>query len=202
MTTSNIETTLKVNYPMGFCDFSCSRKKKFVDRDNLLNTKVVGLEDALDTIDCHLSVWYLNTIACFTPYFIEHHDCNDLHLGHHYRGCRCHPPFHRHLQVVQSLDGLLFPCLCMSIYKNIYIKFKHWNQFSFLGVNASRMRGLKVTVDNWNREVGRSQGVSLALGVDQRIVGTWAFTRAMDTQWICSCFGRQLNLHICRDIIN
>ena len=56
MTTSNIETTFKVNYPRGFCDFSCSSTKKFIDRDNLLNTKVVGLEDALDTIDCILSV--------------------------------------------------------------------------------------------------------------------------------------------------
>ena len=56
MTTSNIETSFKVNYPSGFFDFSCSRKKKFIDRKNLLNTKVVGLEDAFNCIDCILSV--------------------------------------------------------------------------------------------------------------------------------------------------
>merc|ERR1712226_522948 len=32
------------------------------------------------------------------------------------------------------------------------------------------MRGLKVTIDNWNRDVGQGQGVILALGVNQRIV--------------------------------
>ena len=54
-----------------------------------------------------------------------------------------------------------------------------------------------MTVDNWNRDVGKGQGVILALGVNQKVVKAWAFAIALDWQWICSCFGRQINLHIC-----
>ena len=73
------------------------------------------------------------------------------------------------------------------------------NQFSWFGVHTSRLRGLKITVDNWNRDVGKGQGVILALGVNKKIVGAGVFTISLDWQWLCSCFGRQINLHICRD---
>ena len=64
---------------------------------------------------------------------------------------------------------------------------------------ASRMRGLKKTVDNWNRDVGKAQGVILAFGINQKILSAWRFGRNLDWQWICSCFGHQTYLHICRD---
>ena len=89
-----------------------------------------------------------------------------------------------------------FPALVYLLH-NIY-NINTQYQFSWIGLNVSRQRGLKISVENWNRDVGKGQGVQLALGVNQRIVGTWAFTRALDWQLLCSCFGHQTNLHVCR----
>ena len=58
-----------------------------------------------------------------------------------------------------------------------------------------------LTEPQFNRcvAVWGGQGVILALGVNKKIVGAGVFTISLDWQWLCSCFGRQINLHICRD---
>ena len=138
MTTSNIETSFKVNYPGGFFDFSCSSKKIFIDRNNLLNTRVVGLEDPFDYIDCILSVWYLNILSSFVwlRYLIEDYDWIYLLLGPDNPGIRCHHTFNRHLRVIQSVDGLRFSCYGKITYIIIFILILKIKSVSTVWING------------------------------------------------------------------
>ena len=57
-----IETSLKVANQMGLCDWPCcSKRKPWVNRDNLALVKVSGLEleDILDQIDQIFSVEFI-----------------------------------------------------------------------------------------------------------------------------------------------
>ena len=71
----------------------------------------------------------------------------------------------------------------------------------FTGFNASKIRGLRLALENWNRNVGQTQGVSLAYGINQKPVRTWMFNNALDWQ-LCSCCCAQTNILLSRVNIN
>ena len=55
-----IETSLKVENKLGLCDWPCcSKRKSWVNRDNLNLVRVSGLEDILDKIDQICSVEFI-----------------------------------------------------------------------------------------------------------------------------------------------
>ena len=55
-----IETSLKVENKLGLCDWPCcSKRKAWVNRDNLSPGRVSGLEDILDQIDQICSVEFI-----------------------------------------------------------------------------------------------------------------------------------------------
>ena len=55
-----IETSLKVANQMGLCDWPCcSKRKPWVNRDNLALVRLPGLEEILDTVDQICSVEFI-----------------------------------------------------------------------------------------------------------------------------------------------
>ena len=70
-------------------------------------------------------------------------------------------------------------------------------QFLFTGFNASRIRGLGVALENWNRKEGQTQGVSLAYGINKKPVRAWMFNNSLDWQ-LCSCCCAQTNILLSR----
>ena len=131
-------------------------------------------------------------------YLIEIFAWNDRNLDPDSWRSGNNSPFNYRVQVIQSLDGLVFSILCKMIIHNCVLKsFIICVQFMFMGMNVKRIRVLGLTLEHWNRDVGRSQGVSLAFGVNQSQVNTWRFTIALDWQ-LCSCCCAQSNLLLCR----
>jgi len=164
-----IESSLRVENRLGLCDWPCcSKRKPWVNRDNLALVRLTGLEEILDTVDQICSetsltplVWLLVIIigvAATIPMVVYDYNMNFLWM-----------PW-------------VFPNICF---------------LQPLTQTYVYLRGKRLckAMEAWNRDVGQSQGVCLKVGINDKITAFWRFSHAL---YNCNCCGRTANIHICR----
>ena len=109
-----IESSLRVENRLGLCDWPCcSKRKPWVNRDNLALVRLTGLEEILDTVDQICSVEFIVTrqllISTDFSKLGNFSDSSRLASGdHHWRG-RHHSHGCLRLQHELPLDALGVP---------------------------------------------------------------------------------------------